>query len=156
MDFSPPNVRHRALLSPAVGHQPPCSSKPHTIRSRRRPRGGPPPARLGQRTPSSLVCVYTCLCTLARTQGRRNKLVFQKCLPTPGWGIKTPACDWERVWVVHREREPFKSNFPWSPCRDKHSPSSGCRVWGAEQTEKASDRQFYRCEYPSVSSSCLW
>lgn len=158
VDFTPPDVWHWALPSPTVGNQPHSEFPNWTQLETENNLTSSIPQALWQMDPfCHSVCIYTYMCTLALAQSLSNKPVFQKCLPAPGWGMKTPARIGKETWVADREIKPFKSNFPWCDCRDKHFPSSGFWVWGDEQTEKTSDLfSFHRCLYPFVSSSHLW
>lgn len=152
VDFMPPNVGRPALLSPTAGTQPQAG---FPNRTRLETESTPTAARklsLAIRPLLSLRVYIHVMCTLALSQRLCNKRVFQKRLPTWGGDKNTSP-----YWVAHRKGKPFKRNFPWSNCRDKHFPSSGFWVWADEQAEKASDLlQFYRRVYPFVSSSCHW
>ncbi|KAL0616748.1 hypothetical protein AAY473_013596 [Plecturocebus cupreus] len=46
--------------------------------------------------------------TLHAPAASKSRTPPKKCLPTPGWGIKTPARIGKEVRVADRERKPFK------------------------------------------------
>lgn len=116
-----------------------------------------PEALFGTCPPFVTPSAGTPMCVPWRSHRLRNKLVFQKWLPTLGWGINKAARPRKEVWVAYHKRKPFRSDFPWCDCREPHFPSSSFWVWGDMQTEKASHLlQFYRCIYLFISSSCFW